>query len=153
MVEMALVFFLLIFSVTSLFEVGRAMWSYHTLASSVKKAVRVAMVHGDRCAEASTACPVSIGSIVSVIQQTGIGLDMSALQLSFISGPSTVTCAPASSCLTNTATWPAAPYNPVGQNITISGVYTFNNVMGMLYPGVKLGTLKLAAKSTEAIQF
>lgn len=74
-VEMALVFVPLMFSIFSIFELGRAMWTYHTLASSVKKGVRVAMVHGARCADASPSCPVTVGALVQTIQQVGVGLD------------------------------------------------------------------------------
>jgi Flp pilus assembly protein TadG len=151
--EMALVFLPMMFSIFSIFELGRAMWTYHTLASAVKKGVRVAMVHGERCAEASAACPVTVAGLVQVIQQVGIGLDMSALQLTFTAGGQSVSCAPASTCSTNNTNWPPAPYNPVGQTVTISGSYGFNSVMNELWPGQALGTFNLAAKSTEVIQF
>ncbi len=98
-VEMALVFVPLMFSVFSVFELGRAMWMYHTLASAVKKGARVAMVHGDRCAEASPTCPISISDLVQTIQSAGVGLDMSALELTFGAGSNKVTCSPANSCL------------------------------------------------------
>ena len=152
-VEMSLVFVLLMFSVLSIFELGRAMWTYHTLATSVKKAVRVAMVHGARCAEASETCQVSLGDLVRVIQQVGVGLDMSLLQLTFTASGSSSTCAPASNCLANDTKWPAAPYNPVGQNVTINGTYAFNNVLTVLWPGQTVSRFTLSAKSTETIQF
>ena len=44
------------------------------------------MVHGDRCAEASSSCPITVAGIVQVIQQVGIGLDMSVLQLTLTAG-------------------------------------------------------------------
>lgn len=152
-VEMSLVFIPLMFSVFSVFEIGRAMWTYHTLASSVKKGVRVAMVHGARCADASTSCPVTVGGLVQTIQQVGVGLDLSVLQLTFRAGGQALSCAPANTCLTNSTAWPPAPYNPVGQTITISGKYGFNSVLNMVWPGETSGTFNLAAKSTETIQF
>lgn len=151
--EMALVFLPLMFSVFMIFELGRAMWTYHTLASAVKKGVRVAMVHGDRCAEASTSCPVTVAGIVQVIQQTGVGLDMSMLNLTLTAGGQNLSCAPASSCSTNNTNWPPAPYNPVGQTVTINGAYGFNTVLSQMWPGQTSGTFHLAAKSTEVIQF
>lgn len=152
-VEMSLVFLPLMFSIFSVFELGRAMWTYHTLASSVKKGVRVAMVHGARCAEASAACPVTVGGLVQTIQQVGVGLDPSVLQLTFNAGGQVLTCAPASSCLTNNTNWPPAPNNPVGQNVTICGKYAFDSVLKTLWPGQANGAFNLAAKSTETIQF
>ena len=152
-VEMALVFVPLMFSIFSIFEIGRAMWTYHTLASSVKKGVRVAMVHGARCADASASCPVTVGGLVQTIQEVGVGLDLSVLQLTFNAGGQALTCAPASTCLTNNTIWPPAPYNPVGQTVTICGKYGFNSVLKTMWPGQTNGTFNLAAKSTETIQF
>ena len=151
--EMALVFLPLMFSVFMVFELGRAMWTYHTLASAVKKGVRVAMVHGDRCAEASSSCPITVAGIVQVIQQVGIGLDMSVLQLTLTAGGQSLSCNPANSCLSNNTNWPPAPYNPVGQAVTISGAYGFNTVLSQIWPGQPIKTFNLAAKSTEVIQF
>jgi hypothetical protein len=152
-VEMALIFFPLMFSVLSIFELGRAMWTYHTLASSVKKGARVAMVHGARCADASASCPVTVGALVQTIQQVGVGLDLSVLQLTFTAGGQSLSCAPAESCLANNTTWPPAPYNPVGQTVTINAKYGFNSVLKAIWPGQASGTFNLAAKSTEVIQF
>jgi Flp pilus assembly protein TadG len=152
-VEMSLVFLPLMFSIFSVFELGRVMWTYHTLASSVKKGVRVAMVHGARCAEASSTCPVTVAGIVQEIQRVGVGLDLSTLELHLTAGGQTLNCAPANSCLTNTTNWPPAPYNPVGQTVTICGKYGFNSVLKTMWPGQTTGTFVLAAKSTEMIQF
>ena len=152
-VEMSLIFLPLMFSIFSVFEVGRAMWTYHTLAAAVKKGTRVAMVHGARCAEASSSCPVTVGNLVQTIQDNGVGLDMSALELIFTAGSQTLDCAPASGCATNNTTWPPSPYNPVGLSVTISGKYGFNSVLKAMWPGQTTGTFNLAAKSTETIQF
>jgi Flp pilus assembly protein TadG len=151
--EMSLVFVPLMFSILSVFEIGRAMWTYHTLAQAIKKGVRVAMVHGARCAEASSTCPITVGNVVQTIQQNGVGLDLSAMQLTFTSGSQILTCAPADSCATNTSEWPPVGYNPVGQAITINGQYSFNTVIKSMWPGQTTGTFNLAAKSTETIQF
>jgi Flp pilus assembly protein TadG len=151
--EMALVFLPLMFSIFMVFELGRAMWTYHTLASAVKKGVRVAMVHGDRCAEASSSCPITVAGIVQVIQQVGVGLDMSVLQLTLTAGGQNLYCNPANTCSANSTNWPPAPYNPVGQTVTINGVYGFNTVLSQIWPGQPIGTFNLAAKSTEVIQF
>jgi Flp pilus assembly protein TadG len=152
-VEMALVFVPLMFSVFSIFELGRAMWTYHTLAAAVKKGVRVAMVHGDRCAEASAACPVSVATLVQIIQQNGVGLDPSALQLTFTAGGQDTTCAPAPTCAANNSNWPPAPYNVVGENVTINAKYGFSTALTSMWPGQASSTFSLAAKSTEVIQF
>ncbi len=153
MVEMAMVFLPLMFSVFSICELGRAMWIYHTLATAVKKGTRIAMVHGDRCAEASVDCPVTVATLVTAIQQGGIGLDPALLQLTFVAGTQTLSCAPSTSCATNSSNWPPAPNNVVGENVSINAKYTFTTVLTSLWPGQSTGTFNLAAKSTEVIQF
>ncbi len=152
-IEMALVFLPLMFSVFSIFELGRAMWTYHTLATAVKKASRVASVHGARCADASASCPVTVADLIQTIQQYGVGLDTSVLQLTLTAGTQSLTCSPASSCSANNTAWPPSPNNPVGQTVTINAKYGFNTVLKMLWPGQTTGTFNLAAKSTEVIQF
>jgi TadE-like protein len=152
-VETSLVFVPFMFSIFSIFELGRAMWTYHTLAAAVKKGARTAMVHGARCADASAACPVTVGNLVQTIQDNGVGLDMSVLQLTFTAGGQSLSCAPASDCSSNTTSWPPAPYNPVGQMITINGKYGFNTILKSMWPGQTTGVFNLAAKSTETIQF
>lgn len=152
-IETSLVFLPLMLSIFSIFEVGRAMWTYHTLATAIKKGTRVAMVHGARCADASPNCPVSVATLVQTIQQAGVGLDMSVLQLNFTAGGQTLSCAPANGCSANNSNWPPAPYNPVGQTVTINGKYGFSSVLKSMWPGQTTGTFNLAAKSTETIQF
>jgi Flp pilus assembly protein TadG len=150
---MSLIFVPLMFCIFSVFELGRAMWTYHTLAAAVKKGARVAMVHGARCADASSACPVTVANVVQSIQQTGVGLDLTILQLTLSAGSQSLSCAPASSCLANNTQWPPPPDNPVGQTVTISGKYGFTTVLKQMWPGQTSGTFNLAAKSTEVIQF
>jgi Flp pilus assembly protein TadG len=153
MLEMSLVFLPLMFSIFSIFELSRAMWTYHTLAMAVKKGVRVAMVHGDRCAEASTDCPVSVATLVQTIKQNGVGLDSSVLQLTFVAGTQSLTCTPADTCTTNSSNWPPVPFNVVGETVSISAKYGFNSVLSSMWPGQATSTFNLAAKSTEVIQF
>jgi Flp pilus assembly protein TadG len=152
-IEMALIFLPLMFSVFSIFELGRAMWTYHTLAAAVKKGARVAMVHGARCADASSACPITVASLIQTIQDNGVGLDMSVLQLTFTAGGQSLNCVPANSCAGNNTNWPPAPYNPVGQAVTINAKYGFHTILTALWPGQTTGPFNLAAKSTETIQF
>ncbi len=153
MVEMALILLLLLSTILGTMELGRAMWAYHTLAASVKRGVRFAAVHGARCAEASPACPVSVGTIAGQIQQNAVGLDPSRLKLTFITVNQTVLCSSLSNCLSNSAIWPAAPANAVGLPIDVRGVYSFDSVLTSLWPGQTLGPLSFSAASQEVVQF
>jgi Flp pilus assembly protein TadG len=151
--EMSLVCIPLLCSFLAIFELSRAVWTYHTLAQALKGGARYAVVHGARCADASSACTASVGDIALVIGQTGVGLDPSALRLTLAAGGQSVLCASMSACTGNSTAYPAAPYNAVGQAITITGVYSFRSVLASLWPDQGSASFSLAAKSTEVIQF
>jgi len=151
--EMSLVCIPLLCSFLAIFELSRALWTYHTLAAAIKLGARYAVVHGARCTDASSACTASVGDIVQAIAQTGVGLDASALQLTLAAGGQSVSCASMSACTGNSTAYPAAPYNAVGQAITITGRYSFHSVLASLWPDQGSASFTLAAKSTEVIQF
>jgi Flp pilus assembly protein TadG len=153
MLESALVIVPLMMTVLGVCELGRAMWTYHTLARAVKVGTRFAAVHGARCADASTACPVSVAKIVDSIQKAGIGLEPAKLQLTFTAGETPISCEPASTCTANATIWPSAPANAVGQTLSIKANYTFSSVLSTLWPGQGSASFKLAARSTEVIEF
>jgi len=152
-IETALVFLPFVLLLVGVFEVGRAMWTYHSLSAAIKRGVRFAIVHGARCADASAACPVTIGNISQVIRVAGLGLEAARLQLTLVAGDQTFTCPTLSACLSNTTVWPASPNNAVGERISISGTYSFATVLFSLWPGQAQSTFGLKAKSTEVIQF
>jgi Flp pilus assembly protein TadG len=151
--EAGLVLVPMMLSIFAVCELGRAMWTYHTLASAVKTGTRYAALHGARCADASSNCPVTIAGVVSSIQENGIGLDSSKLQLTLTAGQQVVSCNPVSACSGNTTVWPPAPGNAVGLPLTINARYAFDFVLGILWPGQSAGTVTLAAKSNEIIEF
>jgi len=152
-IEMSLVMVVVMFSILGIFELGRAMWTYTTLASATEKAARFAIVHGARCADASTSCPVGVGTIAITLLQAGIGLDESQLQVTMNAGDSSVACAPASTCLNNGSVWPPSPDNAVGAPVTIQTQYPFQFALAELWPGQPLHPWTFTAKSTEVIQF
>src|ERR1051325_6804549 len=81
--EFVLVGVPVIFVLFSTFEMARGMWSYHSLAYAVREGTRYAIVHGSDCASSPNSCTVTIANIASVIKKAGVGLDGSALSLTF----------------------------------------------------------------------
>jgi Flp pilus assembly protein TadG len=151
--EMALIAIPLIFFLLAVVELSRGMWTYTTLASAVKRGARFLIVHGSRCVGAASACQITIGDATRIVTQAGVGLDPMQMQLTFISGGQTYTCATASSCLTNGTAWPPAGANAVGVTVSVQGSYAFRPVMGFIWPGKTGGTFDLWSKSSETIQF
>ncbi len=152
-VEMALVTIPLLFMLFSTIEMGRCMWTYHTLATAVKRGARFAVVHGANCVDASSSCQVTIGDATQAVEQSGFGLDSGKLALVFTAGSQSKDCNPASSCGSDTTPWPASPNNAAGLAVTVNGTYLFDSVLSILWPGQSLHSFALSAKSTETIQF
>jgi len=72
MVEFALIWVAFLLMILGLIEGALAVWSYNTLAHSVRQGARYASVHG-------SANPVSSILIENVVRNNAVGLDNSAL--------------------------------------------------------------------------
>ena len=153
MLEMALVMVPLMFSIFAVEEIGRAMWGFHSLAMAIKKGARYAAVHGSRCVDASSQCQVTVADIAGVIQQNGVGLDMSRLQLTFTVDDSSETCGTSTACLSDSTAWPPSDHNAVGLGMTVKGNYSFNWAVPVLWPGHSPLAFTMSAKSAEVIEF
>lgn len=132
------------------------MWVYHTLAYAIKKGTRFTIVHGQNCACASAACPVTVGAVAQTIRNGATGLDPGAIEVVMQSAGTTQTCRPLTSCLNNVTAFPPAPDNSIGLPVTISGTYPFRSGIVMFWPGagaMRVGSVNLGAKSQEEIRF
>lgn len=157
MIEFTLVGIPMIFVLISVFEISRGMWNYHTLAYAVKEGTRYAIVHGSDCSsDPQNTCGVTVGQVAQRIQDAGIGLDPSQLQLSFTSSGHAITCT-LNTCLANATVWPEAPLNTPGSAVAISASLPFQSALAMFWPGagggMNLPTLYLTAGSSDIVQF
>src|SRR5438874_911896 len=76
----------IMFVLISIFEMSRAMWTYHTLAFAIKEGTRFAIVHGGNCVTAPNACAKTVADVATVISDAGVGLEPGLLNVSLISG-------------------------------------------------------------------
>jgi Flp pilus assembly protein TadG len=152
-VEAALIALPLVFITLAAFELGRAMWLYHSLAAAVRTAARYAVVHGEDCVKANAACAVSVGDVVGVIQANGAGLDPGHLELTFTAGQTVVSCATAAACASRADQWPPPAANAVGQTVSISARYGFHSVLSVFWPGQDSAIIQYVTRATEVIQF
>jgi hypothetical protein len=152
-VEMALIFLPLTMAVLSTFELGRAMWIYHTLTSAIKTGARTASFYGSDCLAANPACPATPASVASVIQGSGIGLEAAQLHLTLVADGATYACGTLSQCLTDQTQWPPTGHNTPGLSITLSAVYSFHSVLSALWPGQGSVSVNYSAEATDVIQF
>lgn len=163
--EFTLVGIPLIFVLIGTFEMARAMWTYHTLAYTVKEGARLAIVKGSGCVprldesghEVGNHCSITVADLMNRMRTTGIGLEPGVLNLYLTSAAGTVTCEPMQACMSNTTTWPPINgANEPGQDITIRGVYPFRSALAMFWPGnspVSFGVFNMPAAAMETIQF
>ena len=158
MIEFTLVGIPMIFVLISVFEISRAMWNYHTLAYAIKEGSRYAIVHGSGCtSDPMNSCQITLGQVAQRIQDAGIGLDPTQLNLTFTSSGNSITCT-LSNCLANPTAWPEAPKNNPGSTIAIRASLPFQSALAMFWPGtagagISLPTVYLAASSSDIIQF
>jgi Flp pilus assembly protein TadG len=162
-IEFTLVGIPLIFTLISIFEMGRGMWIYHTMAYAIKEGTRYTVVHGDDCDPTLTAnnCLVTIQNIAQRIKNAGIGLDQNQLVLTFTSASvGTHSCGTPSTlaaCLADTTTWPPAPDNVPGLPIQISGKIPFQSAIAMFWPGkthaMGFAAVNFPATSQETMEF
>lgn len=152
-VEMSLVLIPFFFMLLGCVELTRAMWTYHTLNSAVKKANRVAAVHGARCVEASPSCQASVGSVSKIMRHWGIGLDPNQVRVTYRAGNLTLQCNSLTECLGDGTRWPAPPADAAGLPVTIDATYPFRSVVSSFWPGGLPAVFQLRAHSTETIQF
>jgi hypothetical protein len=156
LLEFTLVAIPLMFLLISIVELGRGMWIYATVAHAVKEGTRFAIVHGQGCAQASVSCPVTLGTVATVVQQAAVGLDPAQFNVVLAAGGAAQSCAPLASCLSSGGAWPPAPNNSVGLPVKISGTYPFRSCISMFWPGsapVQFVGSNLGAESQEEILF
>jgi hypothetical protein len=147
----------MIFILISIFEMARGMWTYQTLAYSVREGVRYAIMHGKGCASPNT-CQVTIGNITGVIQSAGVGLDPNAVYVTFTPASGSASTDTMTNQLASTTTWPPSGANTPGQTVAISAKYRFKTILAVFWAGAgrplnDSGSFYLPASSSEAIQY
>ena len=156
MLEFTLVGIPLVFALVSIAEMSRGMWTYATLAYSVKDGVRFAAVKGINCSIAPNACTATVAQVANRIKQSGVGLIPRDLNLTFDAPGGNVVCT-LPQCLNNQTPWPASRGNLAGMSIHISATYPFRSAIAMFWPGtgrgLQFGTFNLPASAQESIQF
>jgi Flp pilus assembly protein TadG len=157
LIEFTLVGIPLIFALVSTFEMARGMWNYQTLAYAVRAGSRYASTHGQGCTGGGNTCGVTVSNVVSAIAGAAVGLPAANFNVVLSSATaSAVSCAPLSSCSSNSTAWPPSPDNAAGMDIRISASYTFKSALSMLWPGagkVPSGTFTFVAYTRQPMQF
>lgn len=146
-----------IFLTISVFEASLMMWQYHTMAEAVQIVAQYITAHGYNCSNGNS-CAITIGTIAGYIEQTGVGLDPSRLNVTISSANSSTSCAPVNTCTSSSVQFPPAAngdYN-VGNDITVTATYSMHNPITMFWPSRasdSVGVLTLGATSTQRIVF
>jgi len=101
-------------------------------------------------------CAITVGQITNRIRSAGAGLEAQKVTLTLTSAAGNIVCR-LDNCVTRTDIWPPAGANALGRNIQISGVYTFESMISMFWPGAgsptSFAAVNLPAASREQIQF
>ena len=152
-VEFAMVFIPFIALMLGVFELGRAMWTFHSLSAAVKRAARYMAVRGSSCSAESESCSSSVADVAEIIRKASLGLEPGRFRVTLAAGSQTIDCASLTSCLSDPTYWPATPNNSVGRQITIIGEYAFHTFVFSFWPGPNERTITFHSESSEVIQF
>lgn len=157
MLEFTLVGIAMIFVLISLFEISRGLWAYHTLAYAIREGTRYAAMHGTDCATPNT-CQVTIGQIVTVIQNAGGGFDPGNTTLTFTPLNSAATTGTLTNLSSNNTVFPPSGSNGLGQQVSIKADYGFRTILAILWVGDggpvnDSQTFHLKVSSAEPVQF
>lgn len=162
LIEFTLVGIPMIFVLISTFEIARGMWTYHTMAYTVKEGTRYASVHGVNCNIAPNNCTVTVTNVANVMKAAGIGLLPDQLLVTFTTSAGTSAEQTLSYWIANgSSTWPPTSpsgINSIGQPVTIRAKYPFRSALAMFWPGAGRGVsgpglIYLPASSSDLIQF
>ena len=162
LIEFTLVGIPMIFVLISTFELARGMWTYHTVAYTVKEGTRYASVHGVNCSISPNNCTVTIANVATVMKSAGIGLLPNQLTVTFTTSAGSSAEQTLEYWLANgSSTWPPTTpsgTNAVGQPVTITAKYPFRSALAMFWPGAGraqrgAGLVYLPASSSDRIQF
>jgi Flp pilus assembly protein TadG len=155
--EFALVGVPMIFTFISIVEMGRAMWTYQTLAYASNETNRYIAVHGTHCGSGSNNCKLTIGNVATTAEGYAIGLNTGTLNMTLTSPSTTQNCNPVSSCTSNGSAWPPAADSTVGTVIQVRLQYQFYSAIAMLWPsagkGAIYGTYNMGAYSKQRVLF
>jgi Flp pilus assembly protein TadG len=160
-VEFTLVGIPLIFVLFSTFEMARGMWSYHTLAHTVKEGTRWAVVHGSDCQDTARYCTktYTLNDLGTVMASTGVGLDPAKVNVKLTVAGSLLSSTTLDKWIGNTTPWAGAPSLavPGPGDVLISATYEFRSPIAMFWPGagrgMQFGIFSLPAQSRERVQF
>jgi hypothetical protein len=130
----------MIFTFISIVEMGRGMWTYQTVAYATKETNRYIAVHGTHCGSGTNNCQLTVANVATAAEGYAIGLNTGTLNMTLTSPNGSYSCAPVSSCSTNTNQWPPATDSTVGTVIQVRMQYQFSSAISMLWPGAKTGT-------------
>lgn len=146
----------MMFTFISIAEMGRAMWTYQTLAYASKETNRYIAVHGTHCGSGTNNCKLTVGNVAAAAEAYAIGLPSSGMNMTLTSPSTTYTCSPVSNCNSNSNLWPPTADNAVGTVIQIRLQYQFNSAIAMLWPGTApatYGSYNMGAYSKQRILF
>ena len=156
MLEFALAGVPMIFTFISVMEIGRAMWTYQTLAYAAKETNRYIAVHGTHCGSGTNNCKLTVGNVANAAASYAIGLSPGTLNICLTAPSTSYSCNTVSSYSSNSNPWPPTADSTVGSVIQVRLQCNFASALAMLWPGAKgvsFGTYTMGAYSKQRVLF
>ena len=145
-----------LFLCMSVIMTGIDMWQFFTLSYAVSETARFAAVHGATCASPNT-CQVTRAQVAAYFESQALALTAASTVVTLDDGSAPpFTCTPITSCPSSSSIFPAATYNTVGTNITVTATYPLSNPIFMFWPSqarINAVTHSVGASSTQEILY
>ena len=126
LVEFSLTIVIFMILVLGVFDVGRVVWNYNTLASAAREGTRYAIVHGS-ASSAPSGPAANDASVQAAVAKYASGLN--------------------SGNLTTTSTWLDGSNAP-GTRVKVTATYRFNSIFSSL---LGIGPFTMTSSSTMSI--
>jgi Flp pilus assembly protein TadG len=145
--------------ITSIVQLGLAMWNYHTLAYAVHETNRYIASHGRSCTTGGNNCAITVANIASKLKSYAIGIPDDRMSMTLTSQSGTVhTCDTVSSCTADNTQWPPVQHfdNNPGNYTMITAKTTLHVAIITMWfgaTGKTRSTLTLPASSKIKIVF
>lgn len=152
LIEFSLLGIPIILTSIAIVFVSIAMWQFHCLSYASESTATYASVHGATCTQNGNSCAITIGNMAAYFATQAIALSQSQVTVNFKDGSGTTTCNPLNSCTSNSQQFPAASYNSVGTDVTVTASYTLTNPLILLWPAAAR-TCTVGATSRQRILF
>jgi Flp pilus assembly protein TadG len=154
--EFTMVAIPILFTTIAIIEVSIESWQLHSMTYAVDVTCRYVTAHGRTCTRNNNTCTITVANVISVLTSQAPMLNTANLNVTLSGKTQSVTCNPASTCISTATQFPATADNGVGSKVTVAATYQMTNPIPMMWFGSSSSTISshtMGATSTQPIVY